>query len=197
MEEVMDFSSWFNDISIDPVVYEAVYDNITGQVISVGPSHAFINENYKLVIDSEIAERIINGNINIRSCVVDIHNGVMEIAEIKSVFKIDDVLHRVISKEYSEIENPDVMITHCRKSNQLTISVSSDYNGTRKIVWSGDTVMNFLITDYNDPNMLYTMVSVKVSDLLDNPFTVDNLEVPDKFSVYTRRLFKNYVIEYK
>lgn len=197
MEEVMDFSSWFNNISIDPVVYEAVYDNITGQVISVGPSHAFINENYKLVIDSEIAERIINGNINIRSCVVDIHNGVMEIAEIKSVFKIDDVLHRVISKEYSEIENPDVMITHCRSSNLLTISLSSDYNGTRKIVWSGDTVMNFLITDYNDPNMLYTMVSVKVSELLDNPFTVDNLEVPDKFSVYTRRLFKNYVIEYK
>lgn len=193
----MDFSSWFNNISIDPVVYEAVYDNITGQVISVGPSHAFINENYKLVIDSEIAERIINGNINIRSCVVDIHNGVMEIAEIKSVFKIDDVLHRVISKEYSEIENPDVMITHCRSSNLLTISLSSDYNGTRKIVWSGDTVMNFLITDYNDPNMLYTMVSVKVSELLDNPFTVDNLEVPDKFSVYTRRLFKNYVIEYK
>lgn len=197
MEEVMDFSSWFNDISIDTVVYEAVYDNITGQVISVGPSHAFINENYKLVIDSEIAERIINGNINIRSCVVDIHNGVMEIAEIKSVFKIDDVLHRVISKEYSEIENPDVMITHCRNSNLLTISLSSDYNGTRKIVWSGDTVMNFLITDYNDPNMLYTMVSVKVSELLDKPFTVDNLEVPDKFSVYTRRLFKNYVIEYK
>lgn len=197
MEEVMDFSTWFNDISIDPVIYEAVYDNVTGQVISVGPSHAFINENYKLVIDSEIAERIINGNINIRSCVVDIHNGVMEIAEIKSVFKIDDVLHRVVSKEYSEIENPDVMITHCRNANLLTISLSSDYNGTRKIVWNGDTVMNFLITDYNDPNMLYTMVSVKVSELLDKPFTVDNLEVPDKFSVYTRRLFKNYVIEYK
>lgn len=195
METLTDFNTWITEFKIEETVYVAVYDNLTGQVISVGPSHAFDNETCKLVIDSETAELIIEGKIRISSCVVDMQNNVMEITETKSVFKIDDVLHRIISTEYAEFEKPDVILAYSNRS--LTFSLSEEFNGTRKINWDGETVMNFLITDYNDPNILYNMLSLKISDLVGKTVTVDNLDVPNKFSVYTRRLFKNYVIEYK
>jgi len=195
METLTDFNTWITEFKIEETVYVAVYDNLTGQVISVGPSHAFDNEPCKLVIDSETAELIIEGKIRISSCVVDMQNNVMEITETKSVFKIDDVLHRIISTEYAEFEKPDVILTYSNLS--LTFSLSEEFNGARKINWDGETVMNFLITDYNDPNILYNMLSLKISDLVGKAVTVDNLDVPNKFSVYTRRLFKNYVIEYK
>jgi hypothetical protein len=57
--------------------------------------------------------------------------------------------------------------------------------------------MNFLITDYNDPNVLYKPFTIKISDLVGKKFVLKNLELPTKFSVYTRRLFKNYVLEIK
>jgi hypothetical protein len=56
--------------------------------------------------------------------------------------------------------------------------------------------MNFLITDYNDPNVLYEMISVKINELIGKSKTFENIDY-DKFSVYTRRLFKNCVIENK
>jgi hypothetical protein len=67
----------------------------------------------------------------------------------------------------------------------------------RKIYWDGETVMNFLITDYNDPNILHKMISLKISDLIAASKTFRSLDLPETFSVYTRRIFKNYVIEIK
>lgn len=196
METVIDFDTWADSLYLPETIYMALYDPSTGQVVSVGPSHAFINDTDKIVVDKETAELIIEGKINLSSCFVDMQNGTIEIAEIKTMFKIDDVLHRIVSTEYTDIV-PDVLLTHNSSSNTLTFELSADFNGKRKVLWGGETVMNFLITDYNDPNILYNMLSLKVSDLVGKSVTVDNLDVPNKFSVYTRRLFKNYVIEYK
>jgi hypothetical protein len=182
--------------TLPEVEFMALYDVSSGQVISVGPSHAFVNDTNKVSIDKETAELIIEGKINLTSCFVDMQNGTIEIAEIKTMFKIDDVLHRIISTEYTDVI-PDVLLTFEKSTNSITFSLSDQFNGKRKVLWDGETVMNFLITDYNDPNILYNMLSLKVSDLVGNSVIVDNLEVPKKFSVYTRRLFKNYVIEYK
>lgn len=196
MEELIDFNSWIENISIPATVYMAVYDP-AGRVISVGPSTAFENEPRQLVIDAETAELIIEGTIKISDCFVDLQNNSLEITEVKSVFKIDDVLHRIVSTQYTDIKTPDVILTYDSCNSSLTIKLSDEFASTRKILWDGETVMNFLITDYNDPNILYNMLSFKISDLVAAAVTIDNLEVPSKFSVYTRRLFKNYVIEYK
>lgn len=195
MEELIDLESWFNEIKLPAVEYVATYDVTTGKVKSVGPKHAFAEEEHKLDIDSETAERIIDGSIQISSCVIDVYNNSLEIAEVKNIFKIDDVLHRIISSEYAEFLDPDIILTY--SDGELTISLSDQFRSRRKVHWSGDTVMNFLITDYNDPNILYNMVTLTVSDLVDDSVKFTNLDMPTKFSVYTRRLFKNYVIEYK
>lgn len=205
MEEIIDFDKWLANYKPEPVQYVAVFDPQTGKVSSVGPSHAFENEKYKIPVDHEIAESIINAETQIDRCLVDINSSTLEIAEIKSLIKLDDVLHRIISIEYTDITKPDVYLTYTSKTKTLKIQLSEEFGGTKKLkqkiqkrnfVWDGDTEMDFLITDYNDPNLIYEMFSVKIKDLVSKTKTVKNIEY-DNFSVYTRRLFKNYVIEYK
>ena len=205
MEKIIDFNQWYLDWKPSPVEYVAVFDPQTGAVLSVGPAHAFVDEKCKVSIDKEMAESIISGEVKISSCVIDINSNTLEIAEVKSVFKIDNVLHRIVSIEYAENKNSDIYLTYNSKSKTLTLELSTEFGGTkvpvipvkeRKVVWDGDTEMIFLITDYNDPNVLFQIVSVKIKDLIGKSKVFKNVDI-DRFSVYTRRLFKNYVIIYR
>jgi hypothetical protein len=205
MEKVIDFDQWIANYTPPVIEFVAVYDPYTGAVTSVGPSHAFESAEYKIVIDSTIAEEIINAEIQIHHCFVDINSKELEIAEVRNMFKIDDMLHRVISVEYSEIKNVDVYITYKVKNKTLTIELAKELGGTKKssgkinkrnIIWDGTTKMDFMITDYNDPNVLFEMFSVTINELVGQSKIIKDIDY-DKFSVYTRRLFKNYVIEYK
>jgi hypothetical protein len=205
MEKILDFDQWYLDWKPAPVEYVAVFDPQTGAVISVGPFHAFINEKYKVPIDKETAESIISGEVKISSCVIDINSNTLEVAEIRSVFKLDNVLHRIISIQYADNDNSDIYLTYNLKNKSLKIELSTEFGGTktpvvpvkeRRIVWDGDTEMIFLITDYNDPNVLFEIISVRIKDLVGKSKTFKNIDY-NHFSVYTRRLFKNYVITYK
>jgi hypothetical protein len=205
MEKIEDFDNWFSHYKLPPVKFVAVFNPDTGAVISVGPSHAFKDQKHKISVDKEMAESIINAEIKIDNCVVDMNSNTLEVAEIKSVYKIDDVLHRVISKKDSEIKKPDIYIKYDSKLAILKIEMSTEFGGTRKaragikkrkIVWDGDTEMQFFITEYNDPNLLFRIVSVTINDLIGKCVLIEGINYP-MFSVYTRRLFKNYVIDYR
>jgi len=206
MEEMIEFEDFVKNIQLPELTYSATFNPTTGAVISVGPSHAFVDEQHKISLDRETAEQIIDGTIKVNSCFVDITGGKLEIAEIQSVYKIDDVLHRIIEKKWSAITKPEIYISYDRIKKTLTVELTEEYFGTkkvpkkyhpiskRKVIWSGETEMSFLITDYNDPNILYKMVSLTVSDLVEKKKIFKDIELPDRFSVYTRRIFKNYVL---
>jgi hypothetical protein len=205
MEEVMDFDEWYANYVPPEVQYVAVFDPLTGKVLTVGPAAAFESETNKVSIDNEVAERIINADIHIEHCLVDINSNELEIAEVKTLVKIDDVLHRIALAKYTTIRNPDIYLLYESKDKTLTVTLSEEFGGTqipetpvkqRKIVWDGDTEMDFLITEYNDPNLIFEMFSVKINDLIGKPVVIENIDY-EKFSVYTRRLFKKYVIEYR
>lgn len=205
MEEMIDFDEWIANYTPPEIHYVAVFDPQTGKVVTVGPAQAFENEPNKVDIDNEIAERIINAEIQIEHCLVDINSNELEIAEVKTLIKIDDVLHRIAVSKYTTITNPDIFLLYKSEEKTLTVSLSTEFGGTqipetpvkqRKIVWDGDTEMDFLITEYNDPNLIFEMFSVKIKDLIGKSVVIENIEY-DRFSVYTRRLFKKYVIEYK
>jgi hypothetical protein len=156
-------------------------------------------------MDSETALSIITAEIQIHHCQIDIHSGELEIAETRTLNKLDDVLHRIPLIQYTDIIKPDVYLTYTAKTKTLKIQLSTEFGGNkkykdankqRKFVWDGSTVMDFLITEYNDPNLIYKMFSVKINDLVGKTVTVKDISY-DNFSVYTRRLFKNYVIELK
>ena len=207
MEEMIELDEFIKNIEIPELTYSATYDPKTGAVISVGPTYAFVDEPNKISLDQETAEQIIEGKIRVTSCFVDITGGNLEIAEVQSVYKIDDVLHRIIEKKWSDITKPEIYLSYNKNKKTLTVELTEEFYGTkkvpkkyhpiskRKVIWNGETVMNFLITDYNDPNVLYKMISLTVSDLVGKKKIFKDIELPDRFSIYTRRIFKNYVLE--
>ena len=206
MEEV-EFQAWIKQLQEQENKYSIVYNPDTMQIVRVGPSHALENEDNCLEIDAEIAERILSGEISIHSCYLDALNGEITITETKNLIKIDDVLHRIPSLHWSIIENPDLYLKLDAENSKINIQLGAQWGGTyisqdasytksRKIVWSGDTVMEFLITDYNDPNVIYDAFSFVIQDLINNDLEFI-IKVPyPEVSVYTKRIFKNYVVEY-
>lgn len=195
-------------LSFPPLKYKAEYNQETGAVVAVGPDHYFGSKENLIDLDQETADLIMEGKIKIHSCFVDLIKNELEITETRNIFKIDNVLYRVPEKQWSTVERPDVYITYDSKKKKIKFELTEEFKGTkklakkfypikqRKINWSGDTELNFMVTDYNDPNLFYEVVSFKINDLVGKSKTFD-VEVPEKFSIYTRRIFKNYIFEYK
>ena len=209
MEKIVDSDQFLIDLQLPDPEYMALFDPMSGTVLSVGPSHAFTDKPNKISIDRETAEYIIEGKILLSTCFVDLTSNTLALAEIKSVNKIDDVLHRITEKKHIDFEKPDVYITYNRKKKTLKFELTEEMFGTkklpkkfqpvkkRKIFWDGETKMDFLLTDYNDPNILFKMISITLSDIIEKSETMNDIEVPENFSLYTRRIFKNYLIDIK
>ena len=208
-EEHVDFDEFMKTFTLPEVKFYAKFNTETGAVSKVGPQHAFTEEEMAssvIEIDQELADRILNGNVPLFKCFVDVTTENLEVVEEKSLRKIDDVLHRVMDVEWAEIENPDIFVSYSRADKKLTIELSEELNGTyknstqakkRKMFWAGDTKMNFLLTKYSDPHVILESFDLQLQDLEEKAVTFENVEFPERFSFYTRRLFKNYVIEVK
>lgn len=185
--------------------YSAVFDIETGKVISVGPSITFENHSNKIELDKEVAEDILTAKICISNCFVDINSGSLQISEIKHIRKIDDVIHRIPLRKFSEIKNPDLFVSYIKKNKRIKFELSEEFGGTKKvktekkrnIYWNGDTVMIFYVTKYNDPHWILYTINVTIEELVGKSKTFEKINLPEKFSVFARRLLKNYVLEIK
>jgi hypothetical protein len=203
-----DFDEWLASQTYEKVKYNAAFDADSGRLLSVGPETSVNEEKYKNIISvkSDIAEDIIAGKINIHKCFVDPSQGELEIIETKSLFTIDDVLHRIIEKKWSEIEKPDIYIIYDRAKGKMVVKLSEEFGGThkqdkkfhpitqRKIFWDGQTKLDFTITAYNDPHIVYNTLSVSIEELIGKSVTFD-VDHNEFVSIYTKRLFKNYMVE--
>jgi len=193
-QELMDFDEWIKLPVNQTIEYYATFKD-DGVLIGVYPSHAVLDITNKIKIDDEIATAIASGVENLFSYRVDIPTKkLVKLNKFSthSLVKIDDILHRVIDKKWSNIQDSDITILHNTKNNTLTFSMSDKYSNN--IIWDGATEMIFLVTDYNDPNVLIHMLSIRAGDITENTksFTLD---LPTRFSVYTRRIFDKYIFE--
>lgn len=204
MEEIeTDFLLEFPEIL--ETKFAAVFDSETGRVISVGPAYAFEDEKHVIEIDSTLAESIITGEIIIHDCFVDFYDNKIEIKQAVSLYKIDDVLHRVSNKQFVDFVDADVSIVYDKKSKQLLIELSERFCGTlvvedktnfrkQQMIWKGDTELAFYITAYNDPHIIHKVLTLTIADLIEQSYKTTAV-LPEKFSVFTRRLFKRYIME--
>jgi hypothetical protein len=175
------------------IKYFAAYNPVDGTVSAIGSEIALAGESNKTLVDTELALKVLEGSLPIHRCYVDLNTKTVNIAEIKSIVKVNDVLHRIIESEYSLVSEHDIVVTYERSSKQVTIRSGKDDNISSH--WSADTPMSYYLTDYNDPNVVHKIVDITISDILSGPTIVNNIELPDRFSVYTKRLFRNYVLE--
>jgi len=206
MEEEIEFNFEFPQIELTPLNYVAVFDKETGAVVSVGPEDAFLGVDNKISVDRDFVDGVVDCSINIHNCFVDFYDFKLEIKETKTLNKIDDVVHRIPESKYVDYLDADIYASYNYCNKILSIELSERFGGTRplvekaskkqKMVWSGDTRMNFFITEYNDPHKLIHSISICLNDLIDKSFELE-LYLPQNFSIFTRRLFKKYIMELK
>lgn len=193
-QELMDFDEWIK-LPVNQTIEYYVTFKDDGSLIGVYPSHTVVDTVSKIKIDEEIATSITTGVENLFSYKVDIPTKkLVKLNKFSThnLIKIDDILHRVIDKKWSNIQDPDIIISHNKKNSTLIFSMNDKYS--TNIIWDGATEMIFLVTDYNDPNVLIHMLSIRAGDITENTKSFA-LNLPDKFSVYTRRIFDKYVFE--
>jgi len=208
MEDLEDIGRLIKEYISQEVSYSAEFNIKTGRVVRVGPSHGFNLENKNVIsVDDEIAEKILSGGLSISNCFVDIVNETFEIIETKSLSKLDDLLHRIMYIEHANIESPDLYVLY--ENNSLIVELSEELGGSyklsknlnpikkRKLLWSGDTDVSFLLTSYNDPHIVFDEYQCSLQDLLKGPVIFDDVKFSNNNSLYTKRLFKNYVMEIK
>ena len=194
MEEVIDFDEWLQNYKPPKVEFWAIYDPDTSAVIGIYPSPAADEKKYKIKIDQELAEDIQNGIIRMSSCFVDLDLETIKVVEKHSLTKIDDILHRIVDKKYSVVKEADIVVKYNEEENKL-IFIMTPILKTRKIRWDGHTEMEFLITSYNDPHNLYQSISFRLEELEENPKEFNYTGSDKRFSIFTRRIFKNYIFE--
>lgn len=196
MEEKLDlapFDEWIKTLEVPEETYFFEFD-LDGNVIALHPGPAVDHIKNKIQVDLNVALGIYDRGETLRHYKVDVISGrviKVNLASITGLTKIDDVLHRVIDKKWSKISKPDVSIEYNRADTLLTFKINPLL---KTIEWQDDQDMVFLITEYNDPNVLQEMISFNVNELVKYPqrFT---LTLPEKFSIYTRRIFDKYTYE--
>lgn len=189
----IDFDEWLANYKPPEITYHAVF-NETGEVTGIYPSTAMPDTQNCIKIDNDIAYLINEGKIRLSSCFVDVSSGQFEIAEVKRLTKIDDVLHRIIDKAFAGLLVADVTVT--QEGNTLKFDLAEKYK-TRKIHWDGNTEMSFLVTEYNDPNIVRHTIKFTINELAQSTQISKDLNLDKKFSVYTKRLFPVYLFEKK
>jgi len=192
MEEIIDFDSWLQQYTVPQIEYWAIFEPTTGEVIGIYPDFAAHDKQYKIKIDRDLAEDIHNGIIQMSFCFVDIDSETVEIVTKHSLVKIDDVLHRVIDRKYAPTQKNDITIQYNELENKIIFVLSIK---TRKIQWDGSTEMQFFITAYNDPHNLYQTITFQLKDLEQSSKEFIYTGAHKRFSIFTRRILKNYVFE--
>ena len=192
MEEITDFDKWLQTLVAEPVEYYAIYNPQTAEVIGIYPKNSAKDIEHKVLIDLDLAESILEGKISLRSCFVDDVNDVLQVVQTQSVRKIDDILHRVVSKEFATFEEADLCVGFNPTSSKMIISLNEKIK-RKKVRWDSHAALRFLITEYNDPHKIIQVITTTLDDLYSNDQTFEYIGTDTLFSVFTSRVFKNYI----
>jgi len=187
------------DLTVDiPVIkYYIRFALESGVITEVFPSWSNITDNDCLEIDDDLADDLLTGIKTLSSIRIDTSQLPFKILENQNydlvLSKIDNVLHRVIEKKWSNISKPDIQIIYDRKEEELIFKINPSI---KEMSWPGEKELIFLITGYNDPNNLKEMIRFSIDELSAYPQKF-KFKLRSKFSIFTRRLFSNYTLEIK
>lgn len=204
MEDIMDFDLFIKQQQEKNQNYFAIFDPSTGNLLGVYPENVALEHTNRIELDRELALSILEGEINPTNCKIDTSSGQVEIVETISLNRLNYVLHRIPDIRYTEERDNDIFVKYYKTENKIVFSLSDklgglEYTGSakksKKIKWDGELEMVFLITDYNDPNVIHRPVKFKINDLIEQSITIEDISLPEKFSVFTRKIFPYYIFQ--
>jgi hypothetical protein len=192
-KELIDFWEWIKTASFPEDEYYAIYDD-EGNVKAIMSNYHDTAGLKKVVIDSEIAIAIHEGREHLHKFKVDTITKEFKKIESLNFYglkKIDDILHRIVDKCWSNIDIADLYVSYDSANSLLSFYLDDRLKNSP---WEGETIMTFFITGYNDPNILKEIISFPIGDLSQGPKTF-SFRSNEKFSIYTKRVLQNYVYE--
>jgi hypothetical protein len=198
MEEVMDFDLWLeSQKNLKPKFY-LIY-NESGLVTGIYPESAASEISNKIELSEELRFQLDSGESRIDSYRVDIVTKQLVILESIKFFPL---LIRATDMSYSGDKNFEVYITYNRQESLAVIELSSNLGGTRHdqterrmLDIHPELTMRLYFTDYNDPNILHDKIEIRVQDLLKDRVSKKIELLPERFGVFTKRLFDRYGFE--
>jgi hypothetical protein len=194
MEEIIDFDSWLQQYIAPQVEYWAIFEPTTGEVIGIYPDLSAGEKQHKIKIDRALAEDIHNGIVQMNCCFVDMNSQTIEIITRPSFVKIDDILHRVIDKKYALDQKNDIVIQYNELENKIIFVMHNAFK-VNQFPWIETVEIRFFITAYNDPHDLYQIIVFQLKDLSQNSKEFIYTGPHKRFSIFTKRILKNYVYE--
>jgi len=191
----------FDDIEPVEVKFLASYDPDTGELLCVGPDHAFTDDSPTIEIDDEIAEMIIKGKLSMISCIVNLASFELETILDKKSTSINNILYKIPVKDKVDASKIDLHCLYYQKSKTLKVILSKDYQKPNLIkkyqLLDGNAKLQLIISDYCDPNNVYQIVTIPFKQLIDGNKVVKNLNFSKNMSMYTKKIFMNYAVEIK
>lgn len=180
--------------------FSAVYDPQTLKILQIGQTK-FLDTDVNVVpIDFDLAMKVIEGHIAMTKCFANLDKFLVEIIEQRSLDKIEDILHRIPDIQHSKYDHYDIVLT--LKKDKIIIELSSEVGGSyqqskikKRIDWKSNINLYFILTDYNDPHIIYHTIKFPLFDLIDRSKIISNIKFPKEFSIYTDRVFKSYAIK--
>jgi len=195
MEKIIDFDQFIANYVPEKPEFEAIYNN-EGVVISICPKGVSNHIENRVSIDIDVVEQVHAGTLQLHNCFVDLNSGELEITREEYLKKIDDIFHRIPEKKFVDSSiMADIEILYIEKLKEIKFSMSERFK-SKKIHWSGDTVLRFYFTEYNDPHIIFKKIEITIDELYKNDLKFD-LDLDKRFSVFTRRLLKNYILDIK
>lgn len=189
-ETLIEFQKKFHN-SIGDTTHFFVYDT-EGNVEAMQPTSVCGDEKFSIEVPKDISDLINTNQEILSSYKVNVASGSIFKKKSIDIVSIDDVVHRIIEKKYTTQE-PDISILYNNSKKCLNFSLNPKHHNT---VWSGNTSLYFTVTRYNDPNDILSFISFSVESLISENIKIDLSCITERFSLYTRRMFKNYVVEY-
>ena len=108
---------------------------------------------------------------------------------------IDNMLYKVPTSN----EKYDIKIQNNTKENRLifflNVNLRNVAEDKSQVIINGVTALSFFFTKKDDPHVLKKHVLVSIDDLLQNNVISDYVKPLNNISVFTKRIYENYLYE--
>ena len=186
---------------MERVVKFYVYFNSKNELVSVsGNKDATSHHRWAIFSRGEV-EGFVTGKKRLSDYVVveDRKTGKIILSKKESheivVRSIDNLLYKVPSNN----DVYDIKIRNNKREKILTFFLSDNIKNatenTSQLIVNGIVKLHFYFTKKDDPHMLRKHVSVNVEDIFQNNVITNYTETLNNVSVFTKRIYENYLYE--
>lgn len=188
----LDFDNWLKNYTSVEVKYFAIYDPENFKVVGIYPKGPAEDKQYKIPVETVVAEEIINGKVALSLLSVDVETEELIISEKEFYITTDTNFYKITS-ESRDLVSVSLTLKHVIKDKKLYFIASDNLIKQKEKFKDYKSACLFYITNYNDPNVLYDTIVIDLEELFSKKqleFILDTEKV--KFSVFTKKIFNSY-----